>query len=131
MASPFVELDVGGRTVRVTNPDKVYFPARGETKLDLVRYFLSVGDGIVNALRERPCQLKRQPEGVGGEVIWQKRVPERRPEWIETARVTFPSGRHASTARAHGGHWRKIRCSQRRQQAEQHTREHRKRTGKR
>jgi DNA ligase D-like protein (predicted polymerase) len=95
MASPFVELDVGGRTVKVTNPDKVYFPARGETKLDLVRYFLAVGDGIVNALRERPCQLKRQPEGVGGEVIWQKRVPERRPDWIETARVTFPSGRHA------------------------------------
>jgi DNA ligase D len=79
----------------VTNPDKVYFPARGETKLDLVQYFLAVGDGIVRALYERPCQLKRQPEGVGGEVIWQKRVPERRPDWIETARVTFPSGRHA------------------------------------
>ena len=85
MASPFIELEVGTRTVKVTNPDKVYFPARGETKLDLVRYFVAVGDGIVNALRERPCQLKRQPEGVGGEVIWQKRVPEKRPEWIETA----------------------------------------------
>src|SRR5207253_4511149 len=96
MASPFVELEVGGRTVKVTNPDKVYFPARGETKLDLVQYFIAVGDGIVRALYERPCQLKRQPEGVGGEVIWQKRVPERRPEWIETARVTCPSGRHAA-----------------------------------
>ena len=85
MPSPFVELDVGGRTVKVTNPDKVYFPARGETKLDLVEYFVAVGDGLVRALYERPCQLKRQPEGVGGEVIWQKRVPERRPEWIETA----------------------------------------------
>ena len=95
MASPFVELEVDSRVVKVTNPDKVYFPARGETKLDLVRYFISVGDGIVRALRERPCQLKRQPEGVGGEVIWQKRVPQKRPEWIETARVTFPSGRHA------------------------------------
>src|SRR5690348_13276825 len=95
MASPFVELEVGSRTVKVTNPDKVYFPARGETKLELVEYFISVGDGIVRALYERPCQLKRQPEGVGGEVIWQKRVPERRPDWIETARVTFPSGRHA------------------------------------
>ena len=95
MPSPFVELEVGGRTVKVTNPDKVYFPARGETKLDLVQYFIGVGDGIVRALRERPCQLKRQPEGVGGEVIWQKRVPEKRPDWIETARVTFPSGRHA------------------------------------
>src|SRR5206468_538263 len=74
MASPFVELEIGGRTVKVTNPDKIYFPARGETKLDLVHYFLAVGDGIVRALYERPCQLKRQPEGVGGEVIWQKRV---------------------------------------------------------
>ena len=95
MPSPFVELEVGSRVVKVTNPDKVYFPARGETKLDLVQYFIAVGDGIVRALYERPCQLKRQPEGVGGEVIWQKRVPERRPDWIETARVTFPSGRHA------------------------------------
>src|SRR6059058_1508267 len=95
MPSPFVELEIGSRTVKVTNPDKVYFPARGETKLDLVNYFVAVGDGIVRALFERPCQLKRQPEGVGGEVIWQKRVPQKRPDWIETARVTFPSGRHA------------------------------------
>src|SRR3954452_6322381 len=95
MPSPFVELELGGRTVKVTNPDKVYFPVRGETKLDLVNYFVAVGDGIVRALHERPTQLKRQPEGAGGEVIWQKRVPERRPEWIETARVAFPSGRHA------------------------------------
>jgi DNA ligase D-like protein (predicted polymerase) len=93
--APALELEVGERLVRITNPGKVYFPARGETKLDLVRYFVAVGDGIVRALRERPCQLKRQPEGAGGEVIWQKRVPERRPDWIETARVTFPSGRHA------------------------------------
>jgi DNA ligase D len=93
--SPFVELDVGGRLVRVTNPDKPFFRARGETKLDLVRYYLSVGDGIVRALYERPTQLKRHPDGAEGEAIYQKRVPEKRPEWIETARVTFPSGRHA------------------------------------
>src|SRR5947208_15000012 len=95
MPSPFVELEIGKRVVQVTNPDRAYLPARGETKLDLVRYFVAVGEGIVRGLYERPCQLKRQPEGVGGEVIWQKRVPERRPDWIETARVTFPSGRHA------------------------------------
>src|SRR5437870_5962944 len=95
MASPFVEIEVGSRVVKVPNPDKVYFPARGETKLDLVQYFSGVGDGIVRALYERPCQLERQPEGGGGEVSGQKRVPERRPDWIETARVTFPSGRHA------------------------------------
>src|SRR5581483_8952890 len=93
--SPFVELEVGGRVVRVTNPDKVYFPARGETKLDLVRYYLSVADGIVRALYERPTQLRRFPDGVEGEAIYQKRVPEKRPDWIETARVRFPSGRHA------------------------------------
>jgi DNA ligase D len=93
--SPYVELEVGPRTVRVTNPDKVFFRARGETKLDLVRYYLSVGDGIVRALFERPTQLKRHPDGADGEAIYQKRVPEKRPEWIEVARVTFPSGRHA------------------------------------
>jgi DNA ligase D len=95
MASPFVELEVGERVVRVTNPAKVLFPARGETKLDLVRYYLSVGDGIVRALHERPTQLRRFPDGVEGEQIYQKRVPEKRPEWIEVARVRFPSGRHA------------------------------------
>jgi DNA primase len=66
MASPFVELDVLGRSVRITNPDRVYFPARGETKLDLANYYISVGDGIVLALRDRPCMLHRYPEGVDG-----------------------------------------------------------------
>jgi DNA ligase D len=93
--SPFVELEVGSRVVKVTNPDKVFFRTRGETKLDLVRYYLDVGEGIVRALYERPTQLKRHPDGADGEAIYQKRVPEKRPEWIETARVTFPSGRHA------------------------------------
>ena len=95
MASPFVELEVGGRIVKVTNPDKVLFPARKETKRDLVEYYLSVGEGIVRALYERPTQLRRFPDGVEGEMIYQKRVPEKRPEWVEAARVTFPSGRHA------------------------------------
>ena len=95
MAAPFVELEVGPRVVRVTNPDKVFFGTRGETKLDLVRYYLSVGDGIVRALYERPTQLKRHPDGAEGEAIYQKRVPEHRPEWVETVRVRFPSGRHA------------------------------------
>ena len=67
MASPAIELEVGERLVRVSNPDKILFPERGETKLDLVRYYLSVGDGIVRALRERPTQLRRFPDGVEGE----------------------------------------------------------------
>ena len=95
MAAPFIELEVGERLVRLSNPDKLFFRDRGETKLDLARYYMAVGDGIVRALYERPTQLKRHPEGAEGEAIYQKRVPTNRPDWIETARVTFPSGRHA------------------------------------
>jgi DNA ligase D-like protein (predicted polymerase) len=94
MASPFVELQVGERTVKVTNPDKVFFTARRETKLDLVEYYIFAA-GIVRALYERPTYLKRHPEGAATDPIYQKRVPEKRPDWIETARVSFPSGRHA------------------------------------
>ena len=89
-ASPGVELLVGDRTVRISNPDRVYFPARGETKLDLARYYLSVGDGIVRALRERPTMMHRFPEGVGGEKVHQKRLPRGAPDWVETVRVGFP-----------------------------------------
>src|SRR3954453_2476836 len=95
MASPFIEIEVGERVVKVTNPDKVLFPAAGLTKRDHVNYYLSVGEGIVRALRERPTQLRRFPDGIEGEQVYQKRVPEKRPEWVEAARVTFPSGRHA------------------------------------
>ncbi|HUK69102.1 MAG TPA: non-homologous end-joining DNA ligase [Streptosporangiaceae bacterium] len=91
-----VQLEVGNRTVRISNPDRVYFPARGETKLDLARYYLSVGDGIVRALRERPCMMHRFPAGVSGEKVHQKRVPRGAPAWLETVRVDFPRyGRHA------------------------------------
>ncbi len=93
--SEAVELVVGGRTVRISNPDRVYFSARGETKLDLARYYESVGDGIVRALRERPCMLHRFPSGVDGEKVHQKRLPRGAPEWVDTVRVDFPSGRHA------------------------------------
>jgi DNA ligase D-like protein (predicted polymerase) len=95
MAAPFVELEVGERVVRVTNPDKIFYSAIGATKLDHVQYYLSVGEGIVRALYERPTQLKRHPGGAEDKAIYQKRVPEKRPDWIEVARVTFPSGRHA------------------------------------
>ncbi|NED94127.1 ATP-dependent DNA ligase [Phytoactinopolyspora alkaliphila] len=106
MSEP-VFLDVGGREVRVSNPDKVYFPERGFTKLDVVEYFLAVGDGILHALRERPTTLERWPSGViegaklstrqdnRGDAFYQKRVPKGAPSWVETARITFPSGRPA------------------------------------
>jgi DNA ligase D len=84
------ELEVGSRTVRISNPGRIYFPARGETKLDLARYYLSVGDGIVRALRERPCMMHRFPSGVAGEKVHQKRVPAGAPPWLETVRVHFP-----------------------------------------
>jgi DNA ligase D-like protein (predicted polymerase) len=95
MASPFIELEIGQRLVKLTNPDKVLFPEAGHTKRDLVDYYVAVGEGIVRALYERPTQLRRFPDGIHGEAIYQKRVPEKRPDWVEAARVTFPSGRHA------------------------------------
>jgi DNA ligase D-like protein (predicted polymerase) len=95
MASEAIELDVGGRIVRLSSPEKVLFPAAGITKRDLAEYYLAVGDGIVRALFERPTQLRRFPDGIEGDAIYQKRVPEKRPGWLEVARVTFPSGRHA------------------------------------
>jgi DNA ligase D len=87
---PAVELDVGDRTVRVSNPDRVYFPKTGWTKLDLAQYYVSVGDGIVRALRDRPCMMHRFPEGLAGDKVHQKRVPHGAPPWLETVRVTFP-----------------------------------------
>src|SRR5579859_7766383 len=92
-SSPAVELEVGERTVRISSPDRVYFSARGETKLDLAKYYMGVGDGIVRALRERPCMLHRFPDGVSGEKVHQKRLPRGAPPWVETVRVDFPSGR--------------------------------------
>ena len=94
--APAIEVQVGERTVRISNPDRVYFPATGATKLDLVEYYLAVGPGIVNALRERPCMLHRFPTGVSGEKVHQKRVPAGAPPWLETVRVHFPRyGLHA------------------------------------
>jgi DNA ligase D len=90
-----VELEAGGRAVRLSNPDKIYFPARGFTKLDVAQYYLSVGPGILRALRDRPTTLERYPEGVEGESFFQKRAPKYLPDWIPTAHISFPSGRTA------------------------------------
>lgn len=98
-SSPRTELTIDGpdgqRTVAISNPDRVYFPDLGVTKIDLARYYLSVADGIVQALRERPTMLRRFPDGIAGEKIYQKRLPKGAPDWVQTARVTFPSGRPA------------------------------------
>jgi DNA ligase D len=98
MAAAAEELDVDGITVRLTNPDKVYFPKLGSngTKRRLVEYYLAVAGGpMLDALRDRPTHLQRFPDGIDGEEIYQKRVPQHHPDYLETCRVTFPSGRTA------------------------------------
>ncbi|MFD7921066.1 non-homologous end-joining DNA ligase [Streptomyces sp. NPDC059740] len=90
-----VELEVAGRTVRLSNPDKVYYPERGFTKADVAHYFLTVAEGALRALRDRPTTLQRFPDGVAGEFFYQKRAPKGRPDWLPTARIAFPSGRYA------------------------------------
>src|SRR5215470_15144813 len=105
--STAIELEVAGRTVRVSNPDKIYFPERGFTKLDVVQYYLAVGDGIMRSLNQRPTTLERWPKGVhpgivlstrdrgGGDAFYQKRIPRGAPDYVQTARIQFPSGREA------------------------------------
>ncbi len=91
--SPFVEIEVDDRVIRVSNPDRIYFPAINATKHDLVDYYLAVGPGIVNALYERPCMLHRFPKGVLGEPdekVHQKRIPSGAPDWVETVELFFP-----------------------------------------
>ena len=90
-----VVLELDGVEVTVTNPDKVFFPRLGKTKLDLVNYYLSVGEAALRGVAQRPMNLKRFPNGAEGEPFYQKRAPTPRPAWIETATVEFPSGRTA------------------------------------
>ena len=91
-----VTLEIAGREVRLSNPGKIYFPRAGVTKLDLVEYYLAVADAALVHLRERPTVMKRFVEGIEQPPIWQKRVPQRTPDWLETATVSFPSGRSAT-----------------------------------
>lgn len=90
-----MELEVGGRTVRLSNPDKVYYPEPGYTKRDVAEYYLAVAPGVLRGLRERPTTLQRFPDGAAGEFFYQKRAPKNLPEWLPTARIAFPSGRTA------------------------------------
>jgi len=88
-------LEVSGREVIVSNPDKVFFPSTGHTKLDLVRYYLSVAEGALRGVAGRPMALKRYVNGAEGEFFFQKRAPTSRPDWIEVVELAFPSGRTA------------------------------------
>jgi bifunctional non-homologous end joining protein LigD len=91
-----VILDIAGREVRLSNPDKVYFPKPGWTKRDLVDYYLAVADAALVHLRDRPTVMKRFVKGIEEDPIWQKRVPKNTPDWLQTATVSFPSGRTAT-----------------------------------
>ncbi|MDV3123936.1 non-homologous end-joining DNA ligase [Mycobacterium sp. 21AC1] len=97
MATPATELDVDGIKVRFTSPDKVYYPKLGKkgTKGTLMEYYLSVAPRMVSLLKDRPTHLQRFPDGIEGEEIYQKRVPQKHPDYLETCVVTFPSGRTA------------------------------------
>jgi bifunctional non-homologous end joining protein LigD len=95
MASPKTVIEVAGREVAVSNPQKVYFPRTGHTKLDLIRYYLAVADGALRGAAGRPMALKRFVNGAEEEPFFQKRAPSSRPSWIETAELRFPSGRTA------------------------------------
>jgi DNA ligase D len=98
MAAAAEELDVDGIAVRLTNPDKIYFPKLGPagTKRKLVEHYLAMAQGpMLTALRDRPTHLQRFPDGIDAEEIYQKRIPQRHPDYLETCRVTFPSGRTA------------------------------------
>ena len=95
MAAKGEALEVEGREVIVTHPEKVYFPASGITKGELVRYYLAVAEGAVRGVRGRPMQLKRYVDGIEGQPFYQKRAPTSRPPWIEVAELRFPSGRTA------------------------------------
>ncbi|MCE2512426.1 MAG: non-homologous end-joining DNA ligase [Acidimicrobiia bacterium] len=92
MASEVVVLEVDGREVRVTNPGKVFFPARSETKLDLVEYYRSVAGPLMRAMGGRPVLLERYPDGAGGKSFFQKRVPKGAPDWLQTTVVSTPNG---------------------------------------
>src|SRR5437773_8752143 len=88
-------LEVAGREVKISNPDKLFFPKSGHTKLDLVRYYMAVAEGALRGVDGRPMALKRFVNGAEGEAFFQKRAPTSRPEWIETVELSFPSGRTA------------------------------------
>src|SRR5215216_6696067 len=92
MAEPTVLVEAAGREIAVTSPSKPFFPERGETKLDLVRYYQLVEEPLMRAMQGRPVLLQRYPNGAGGPSFFQKRVPESRPEWLQTAVVSTPNG---------------------------------------
>jgi DNA ligase D-like protein (predicted polymerase) len=94
-------LEIAGHEVTVSNPDKLYFPKAGHTKLDLVKYYVAVAEGALRGVRDRPMALKRFVDGAEGQFFFQKRAPDKLPAWVTTAQLTFPSGRVADEVVLH------------------------------
>ncbi|APE35320.1 ATP-dependent DNA ligase [Nocardia mangyaensis] len=99
--SAAVEVEVDGRTLSISNPDKVYFSKRGETKLDLVRYYQAVAEPLLGVIGDRPLLLERYPDGASGKSWFQKRVPKSAPEWLRTVEVSTPNGTTSDALVAH------------------------------
>src|SRR5262244_710943 len=95
MPDPKETIEACGRAVTISNPGKIYFPQHGITKLDVVRYYLTVADGALRGVAGRPMVLKRYVNGAEGEAFFQKRAPSSRPGWVDTVELRFPSGRTA------------------------------------
>jgi DNA ligase D len=91
-----VVVDVAGRDVTITSPDKIFFPAAGATKLDLVQFYVTIGDTVMRAMRDRPVLLQRFPNGSSGSSFFQKRMPDTAPDWLTTTIVSTPNGTTAN-----------------------------------
>ena len=92
MPSETVQLDIVGRELTITNPDKVFFPTHGETKLDLIMFYVAIADPLMRAMFDRPVLLQRFPNGTTGSSFFQKRIPDSAPEWLQTTTVSTPNG---------------------------------------
>ncbi|MEM9133912.1 MAG: non-homologous end-joining DNA ligase [Actinomycetota bacterium] len=92
MAGDHTTLELAGRPVNVSNPDKVFFPTRGETKLDLILFYVAIGDALMAAMGDRPTLMQRFPDGAKGKNFFQKRVPKGAPEWLQTTTMSTPNG---------------------------------------
>ena len=92
MASDYVTIELAGRELKVSNPDKVFFSKRGETKLDLIEYYAAIAEPLMRAMGDRPTLMQRFPDGASGKNFFQKRVPKGAPDWLETTIVSTPNG---------------------------------------
>src|SRR3954454_19046772 len=92
MAEAPVVLEVSGRELAISSPSKVFFPARGDTKLDLIEFYVAIGEPLMRAMADRPVLLQRFPNGASGSSFFQKRIPESAPDWLQTTIVSTPNG---------------------------------------